>query len=303
MSISTGRDGAIDGYEAVQTPSHAVAASRGPAMFRRRSIQPSRRAVLHVQADGDPAMPAGLASWCTERAFHFYLAGLRLPGRPGPVMGRGGRTADKRFGPAFADLDTACGELRRTDGMDHVIVMAQGRSALAVALWSDARRVAAGGPDGRGERRGAGGRIRAGVRIGVGGGVIAGGRVRPGAPVMEAACISDRECGDEDMQARSADALILYAPELPTTAALCLDIACPVLVLSAADSGPAASGRWRLRAGGAGAHLGRHVTWLRLPGSDGEPDVAGDADEHALFDELGRWLGAYMYRQMRDQLL
>ncbi len=50
-------------------------------MVCRRSALPSRRAVLHVQAAGDPAVPADLVSWFTERAFHFYLAGLRLPGQ------------------------------------------------------------------------------------------------------------------------------------------------------------------------------------------------------------------------------
>ena len=70
---------AIHGYEALATPGRPVAVDRETAMFRRRSVQPSRRAVLHVQAAGDPPVPADLAAWYTERAFHFYAAGLRLP--------------------------------------------------------------------------------------------------------------------------------------------------------------------------------------------------------------------------------
>ena len=102
-------------------------------MFRRRSLQPSRRAVLHVQAAGDPAVPADLADWFTERAFHFYLAGLRLPGRVTLPARPGGHA----LGSACADLNAACARLRGDDGMGHVIVTAQRRGALAAALWSD----------------------------------------------------------------------------------------------------------------------------------------------------------------------
>jgi hypothetical protein len=45
------------------------------------------------------------------------------------------------------------------------------------------------------------------------------------------------------------------------------------------------------------------VTWLRLEeGLDGPERGPGD-DRRRFFDELGRWLGAYMYGQVRDQLL
>ncbi len=192
-------------------------------MYRRRSLQPSRRAVLHVQAAGDPAVSSGLGDWFTERAFHFYLAGVRL-------------------GTAAADLDAACARLRDADGIGRVIVAAHGRAALAAALWSAAR------SDG-----------------------LAGG---------------------------GADALIMFDPALPSRPALSLNIACPVLVLTSTFNGrPARSGPLRLgsRQGRpvAPARLGSHVTWLQLP----------DPGGHAVFDELGRWLGAYMYGSGRDQLL
>ena len=118
-----------------------------------------------------------------------------------------------------------------------------------------------------------------------------------------------------------------------------LDIGCPVLVLSAA--GDRASGRLRPRRGkDPGAiKLGPHVTWLRLDagpdppaGAAGQPNDGarrddgaqrgdgrrrdgGDrrddggqppgetADRRQFFDEMGRWLGAYMYGGVRDQLL
>jgi alpha-beta hydrolase superfamily lysophospholipase len=238
-------------------------------MVRRRSALPTRRAVLHVQAAGDPAVPSDLVTWFTERAFHFYLAGLRLPGQPAGRPGRGGRPAlagrpgADRFGPAFADLDAACRLLRESDGVDHIIVTAQDKGALAAALWTD-RLDAAGAP---------------------------------GSP---------------------ADALILFGPAFGGRPALQLNIACPVLVLCAGPDAPgsALTRGWPLRprrTEAAPASLGSHVTWLQLPEQASQPGAgqpgagqpgAGAACDarQAFFDELGRWLGAYMYG-VRDQLL
>ncbi|HUC26630.1 MAG TPA: hypothetical protein VMA73_28340 [Streptosporangiaceae bacterium] len=241
MSISTGH-AVIDGYEPVPAEGRAPSGPPETAMFRRRSLQPSRRAVLHLQAAGDPAVPSGLGDWFTQRAFHFYLAGLRLPGGLATAGGlalagrraSAGRESGRRLRSAFADLDAACAQLRDADGIGHLIVAAQGRAALAVALWSHAR-----------------------------GGVLAGG---------------------------PADALILSEPALPARPVVNLNIPCPVLVLtSPVSSGPVL----RRRPTAAIARLGSHVTWLQLPEPGGQ----------AIFDELGRWLGAYMYGTGRDQLL
>lgn len=237
---------AAGGFEAVDLPGWAAAAQPQAAMFRRRARQPSRRGVLHVQAAGDPVVPADLGAWYTERAFHFYLAGLRLPSQA-PV---GARPMARYLAAAFADLDAACTHLRDADGMASVIVSAQGRSAIAVALWRNAR-------------------------------------------------------------AEAADALVLLAPQVPAGTSLSLDIDCPVLVLSDADDA-AADARprrvirgWRGRpraapADGAGLRLGGHVTWLRLAGGADQDERSSRAQ---FFDELGRWLGAYMYGRVRDQLL
>jgi hypothetical protein len=232
---------AHSGYEPVEVPGRPAAARPETAIFRRSSGQPSRRAVLHVQAAGDAAVPADLGAWYTERAFHFYLAGLRLPSRA-PV---GARPAARYLAAAFADLDAACAHLRSADGIASVIVSAQGRGAIAAALWRDTRTAA-------------------------------------------------------------ADALVLLRPQLPAGASLQLDIDCPVLVLTDEAGAPprTAARRWpgKRRTGPAdrgGPQLGGHVTWLRLPAVPDREDQAG----RLFFDELGRWLGAYMYGQARDQLL
>jgi hypothetical protein len=61
--------------------------------------------------------------------------------------------------------------------------------------------------------------------------------------------------------------------------------------------------RLRRRNEAATVRLGPHVTWLRLEEGleDQAPDPSGD--RRRFFDELGRWLGAYMYGKVRDQLL
>jgi hypothetical protein len=89
---------------------------------------------------------------------------------------------------------------------------------------------------------------------------------------------------DARRDARPADALILSEPPFGRRLRRGLHIACPVLVLSQAG---------RPRAGNARPALGPHVTWLWLAGPD----------RKLIFDEMGRWLGAYMYGQVRDQLL
>jgi hypothetical protein len=213
-----------------------------------------------------------VADWFTERAFHFYLAGLRVPHR------KTARSGARSLAAACADLDAACARLQQSDGIGSVIVAAHGRGALAAALWSD------------------------------------------------------RQTADS-----RADALVLFEPELPVRPALKLCISCPVLVVTGivqADGGRglrAAASYWPLRAprrASAAAQLGSHVTWLHLPRSAGQPGKAwpgeaqpgkawpgeagpgetepGQADgagRRLFFDELGRWLGAYMYGQLRDQLL
>jgi hypothetical protein len=107
-----------------------------------------------------------------------------------------------------------------------------------------------------------------------------------------------------------ADALILFSPAFGRLRRD-LDVACPVLVMSPAGDPEGGGGpagrlvtRLRRRNDAATVGLGPHMTWLRLEDgleSDGHADA--DAGRRRFFDELGRWLGAYMYGQVRDQLL
>jgi alpha-beta hydrolase superfamily lysophospholipase len=258
MGLAAGQDGAIDGYEPVEArPGQASAPQSGTAMFRRRCAQPSRRGVLYLQTAGDTPVPPELASWFTERGFHFYLAALswRSAAR---------RRDGKALAATFAELDAKCEHLRSTDGIDNVIVIAHGAGALAAALW----------------------------------------------------------CAEQHPGSR-ADALILYAPVFSRAVRRGLDIPCPVLVIGgpSVTAGPDSSGSSGSSgsAGGDGSRrrrprlrrhreptaieLGGHVTWLRPADGEARPDGREAADRSRFFDEMGRWLGAYMYGQVRDQLL
>ncbi len=101
---------------------------------------------------------------------------------------------------------------------------------------------------------------------------------------------------DARREAEPAGAVILSCPVFGRRLRRGLRIACPVLVMCPAADGPG-------RTGPMPAALGPHVTWLWLPGGLDSPQAAGAADRRLLFDEMGRWLGAYMYGQVRDQLL
>ncbi len=107
----------------------------------------------------------------------------------------------------------------------------------------------------------------------------------------QAARIAAQWC-DARRAVRPVDALILSDPDFGRARRARLDIDCPVLVISVASDGQP------------DIRLGQHVTWLEV-GEDragvAAPDMA-DA-RRRFFDEIGRWLGAYMYGQVRDQLL
>jgi len=112
----------------------------------------------------------------------------------------------------------------------------------------------------------------------------------PAGPIAAQWCAARRD-------QRPVGALILSAPKFGRGLPGSLDIDCPVLVICPA--GGNAPGR-RGRRSSAAIRLGQHVTWLHLADA-----AEGDspADRKRLFDEMGRWLGAYMYGQLRDQLL
>lgn len=114
------------------------------------------------------------------------------------------------------------------------------------------------------------------------------------ASVMTAAMWCDARNGQGQVEA-----LLLANPDFSRLPREGLDIACPVLVVTM--EGKPDRDR-RSRRGRESVRLGQHVTWLNLPAADAEPALTASGHRR-LFDEMGRWLGAYMYGQVRDQLL
>jgi hypothetical protein len=321
MGLVAGRDGAADGYEPMRVPSGQRTGAPGAAtMFRRQSAQPSRRAVLHLRTSQDAPVPPELASWFTERGFHFYVAGLRIPGGGG--QGRGWwRAAAAELPAAFSGLDAQRDQMRTADGIDQVMVTAHGDGALAAALWCAGRRgpgrsradalilyapefgralrrgldipcpvLVIGGPVGRapdgsaasGERSARGSSGRDGV---AGRGATARGK------------------GPARGSSGTGGATGRGAAAARRGAALGGEVLGHAVALGGAALGLPGAGRPPLGRPAAAGQLGRHVTWLRPTDGRVGPDAPDAADRSWFFDELGRWLGAYMYGDVRDRLL
>jgi hypothetical protein len=206
------------------------------------------------------------------------------PARPGPGAGRAlppevSRAAEE-LGECFAGLDAAVDHVREIDEIDTVVMAAHSAGALVAALWAHAR----------GGRHPVDALVLANPSFG-------------GRPSWLARMRALRE----DMAGwRSAPLLVGARRRLRRG----LEIGCPVLVMAPTGNGepaPAGGGGWlpgKLRGHSRSpVRLGAHVTWLTmetgLPGGTG-----GDgAEGREFYEELTRWLGAYLSGQIRDQLL
>jgi hypothetical protein len=273
VALIAEHDDMIDGYEAVQLPPAPRKPGRkNAAMLRRRSARTTKRAVLYLHCLADSFVPEDLASWYTERGFHFYVADLRPQARLGKSAR--GRPAAPDVSECLGALDAMSGYLRESEAIDTVVVSAHGAGALVAALWCDARRatnpadalILAGPAFGRGRPH------RTMVRL------------RKRIPAGRAASTQRR---------------LRHG----------LDIACPVLVMCTAAEwdAPEAGRRGKRLTHQPGGHgtirLGPHVTWLRLDDSLTGPLPPDGAGSSPFYRELGRWLGAYLSGQFRDQLL
>jgi hypothetical protein len=279
MGLVMGRDTAAGDYEAVPLAYGRDGARGVGTVLRRRSpwpskARPSRRGVIYVLCLGDDFVTEDVVSWYTDRGFHFYAADLR------EVSGQGSSPYDSKAAAedlekCFGCLDAAAARLRDADAIDTLVVCAHGAGALIAALWCHARR----------GRRPAEAVILA-------------------RPHMGRAQLIPPQLGGRSSSRGSP--MIAGAQRRLRQG---LDISCPVLVMC-----PAAD--WEVPAGAGGLlvsrvlgrgratiRLGEHVTWLDMTaGLPGEPSP-GTQERRRYFDELSRWLGAYLSGQIRDQLL
>ncbi len=280
MGLVMEHDESVSGYEAV--PLAPAGQAQGPPgsgemVLRRRSARPSRRAVVYVHCVGDAFVCADVADWYTNRGFHFYAADLREVG-VGGGSGKDGTEAAEDLGRCFACLDAAVAHLRDADPVDTVVVSGHGTGALVAALWCHARRGS----------QPADALILASPDLGRGSWWPFRAKPRPGSGPRQAAPLVT---GGQRRLRRG------------------LDIACPVLVMCPAGGWDVPGGPGGLLAsrmfatGSATVRLGEHVTWLKLDGGLPGHPAAGDPAPKRYFDELSRWLGAYLSGQIRDQLL
>ncbi len=277
MSLVTDHDSTASGYEAVPLPrtpgGEAGAGGAKASVLRRRSARPTRRAVIYVHCTGDSFVPADLATWYVDRGFHFYVTDLSTVVHGDGQGARGGQNVAGELSECFACLDDAVTHLREAEDIGTVVVGAHGAGAVIAALWSHARR---------------------------------------GSQPMDALVLaspeftagSRREAGGEGH--RRPWPLLAGAQRRLRRG---LDIACPVLVICPAagwdaPGGPGGLLGWRLLLGGrATTRLGAHVTWMKLEGGQSGEALPAPEGRKRFFDELGRWLGAYLSGQIRDQLL
>jgi hypothetical protein len=273
MGLVMDHAGTAGGYEAVPLALGRGGLLGGRAVLRRRSARPSRRGVVYVLCLGDEFVPDDVVSWYTDRGFHFYAADLREVGRPTRAR-YDAKAAAEDLGECFRSLDAAAAHLREADAIDMMVVCGHGSGALIAALWCHAR---------RGSRL-ADALILARPLLG-----------RPHPAVLP----SWRPRGSPP------DSPLLEGARRRLR--LGLDIACPVLVMCPATG-------WEVPGGAGGLlppqalagrratiRLGEHVTWLKLP--PGGPASGLVGGRRRFFDELGRWLGAYLSGEIRDQLL
>jgi hypothetical protein len=278
MGLITDVHDAVEGYEAVALPllfeESSAAHGLDGAVLRRRSARPTKRAVIYLHCMSDSFVPADLAGWYTERGFHFYVADLRRLGDPDRP---GAENHAEELGEYLACLDTAVQHVREADGIETVVLCAHDTGAVIAALWCHARRAGQG----------------------VDALVLA-------SPSLRAGSWLARTVGRRvTVPSRRTPPLLAVARRRVRRG---LDISCPVLVLCPSADWDAPGGTGRLLAlpvpgGQATIRLGAHVTWLRLEGVQPGQALPGGTARKRVFDELARWLSAYLSGQIRDQLL
>lgn len=285
MSLSMAEGGIDRGYQPIplfRAPGDdTVIVAR---LARRCCPRRSRRAVLYVHCLDDPYVPPELTDWYLDRGFHFYAADLRT-GRP--------RGREASLAEYFGCLDAAAHQIRRTDGHRTIVVSAHRSGALIAALWCHARR-----EDALADAL-----------------VLADPEFGPDQRWLGRLLPARSDGAPQPVPGRAGPGVEIRPPELlariQRKLRRGLDISCPVLVMSPPAPlrlpGPA---RWAARP----ARLGPHVTWLRLPGDEPGPGrrvylsgqastVSGRLIRKRRYEELRRWLTAYLAADVSDQLL
>ena len=281
----------------------------------RRAASPTTRAVLYVHGFADYFFQTGYAEWWLERGYDFYALDLRKYGRS--LLPHQTPTYVSDLHEYDADLDSAWHRITARDGHDHVVLTAHSTGGLVTSLWADERRPAA--------LRGLALNspwldLQGGAAMRTLGTIALKqiGRRRPRRVVNRtvngfyARSLHREHEGewDFDLTLKPVESFTVHAGWLLAIREgharlhAGLDVPCPVLVLSSDRTAfPREMGedvhstdivldvehirRWA-------ASLGRHVTYVAVPGARHDVVLSRPEPRRRAYDELRRWWSAYL---------
>ena len=286
-------------------------------LVSRAADSPTRKAVLHVHGFADYFFHTGFAEWWNARGYDFYALDLRKYGRS--IRSHQTPNYVDDVADYFAELDAAWSRITERDGHDHVVLTAHSTGGLVLPLWVQHRRdelpglrgVALNSPwlDMQGSLlfRTVGTALvkqlgrrtpRRAIPRGVDG-------------LYGRSLHRDHEGEwDYDLSWKPVQSWPVFVGWLAairhahTELHRGLDLPCPVLVLSSdASAFPTEMGddvhrhdivleveqirRWSFA-------LGRHVTYVAVPGARHDVILSLPEPRARAYDELARWLSAYV---------
>ncbi|QBR91100.1 alpha/beta hydrolase [Nocardioides euryhalodurans] len=112
-------------------------------LVSRRAAEPTNRAVLYVHGFSDYFFQTAYAEWWLERGYDFYAVDLRKYGRSLLAHQTPAYVTDLR--EHFPELDSAWHRVTERDGHDHVVLSAHSTGGLVCSLWAQERQVALAG--------------------------------------------------------------------------------------------------------------------------------------------------------------
>jgi alpha-beta hydrolase superfamily lysophospholipase len=106
-------------------------------LVRRRSEQPTRRAVLYVHGFVDYFFQTHLADFFAERGWDFYALDLRKYGRS--LLPHQTPNFARSLTEYYPELDEAARIIREQDGHDQLLVAGHSTGGLVTSLWAHSR--------------------------------------------------------------------------------------------------------------------------------------------------------------------
>jgi alpha-beta hydrolase superfamily lysophospholipase len=285
-------------------------------LVKRVADAPTRKAVLYVHGFNDYFFNTAYADWWVARGYDFYAIDLRRYGRSLRPYQTPNFVADVR--EYFDDIDAAWGRITDRDGHDHVVATAHSTGGLTLALWADEGApylagVALNAPwlDMRGSL---------GLRTAATAVVKQLGARQPMREITREITTVYGETlhrdyageWDYDLKLKTLESWPVYAGWLRAIRTdhadvhEGVDIACPVLVLSSVATVDARELKDEAHANDIvldvaqirrwSTALGRHVTYVGVDGAMHDVFLSREEPRNRAYDELGRWLEAYVER-------